>query len=90
MKPSVPFDKAGTIIQGWYDQYCHTYDKPTVKLDIQEEDEKVSGAYGVTNPKNGNSTVIFWSTVRDYDRSGSPGIPGDLIGSIWDAFNDLG
>lgn len=90
MKPPVPLERAKAMIQGWYNQYCNTYDKPVVQLEITEQDEKVSGAYKATNPQNGSGTVIFWSTVADCERSGAVGIPGDLIGSIWDAFNDLG
>jgi hypothetical protein len=90
MKATVPFARAKAIIQGWYNEYCRTYDKPIVELDIQEEDESVSRAYRVTNPRNGTSTVVFWSVVSDYHRAGTPGIPGDLVASIWDTFNDLG
>jgi hypothetical protein len=89
MKPPVPLERAKAMIQGWYNQYCGTYEKPVVQLEIIEQDEKVSGAYKVTNPQNRASTVIFWSTVADCERAGVAGIPGDLIGSIWDAFGDL-
>ena len=90
MKPSVPLERAKAMIQGWYNQYCRAYEKPVTQLEIIEEDERVEGAYKVTHPKNRSSTVIFWSTVADCERSDAVGIPGDLIGSIWDAFNDLG
>lgn len=91
MKPSVSLDRAKAIIQAWYNEYCRVYEKPNAPLDVKEEEEKVSGAYKVTNPKNGTSTLIFWSTVSDYESSQSTGgIPGDLIGNIWDAFSDLG
>jgi len=89
MKPPVPLERAKAMIQGWYNQYCRAYEKPVTELEIMEEDEKVEGAYKVTNPKNGSSTVIFWSTVADCERSDAIGIPGDLIGVVWDAFNDL-
>ena len=90
MKPPVRLERAKEMIQGWYNQYCRAYEKPVIELEIIEQDEKVSGAYTVTNPQNRASTVIFWSTVADCERSEGVGIPGDLIGSIWDAFNDLG
>ena len=90
MKPPVPLERAKAMIQDWYNQYCKAYEKPVIQLEIMEEDEKVQGAYKVKNPENSSSTVIFWSTVADCERSGTVGIPGDLIGSIWDAFNDLG
>ena len=90
MKPPVSMERAKTIIQGWYNEYCRVYDKPDVALEIEEEDDKVSRAYKVTNPKNSTSTVIFWSILSDCEKSEGGGIPGDLIASIWDAFNDLG
>jgi hypothetical protein len=90
MKPPVPLERAKVMIQDWYNQYCRAYEKPVVQLEITEEDERVQGAYKAVNPRNGSSTVIFWSTVSDCERSESGGIPGDLLGSIWDAFNDLG
>ena len=90
MKPSVPLERAKAMIQDWYNQYCKAYEKPVVQLEIMEKDEKVQGAYKVVNPESCSSTVIFWSTVADCERSGVEGIPGDLIGSLWDAFHDLG
>lgn len=90
MKPPVPLERARTMIQAWYNEYCKAYEKPLSELEITEEHEKVEGAYKVTNPQNRSSTVIFWSTVADCERSDVVGIPGDLIGGIWDAFNDLG
>jgi hypothetical protein len=90
MNPPVSLERAKAIIQDWYNQYCRAYEKPLIQLEITEEDEKVSGAYKVTNPQNSSSTVLFWSTVADGERSESGGIPGDLLGSIWDAFSDLG
>ncbi len=90
MRPAVPLERAKMIIQGWYNEFCRVYDKPVVELEVKEEDEKVSGAYKVTNPKTGASAPIFWSIVSDSERSDVVGIPADLIGGIWDAFNDLG
>ena len=90
MKPPVPLERAKVMIQDWYNQYCRAYEKPVIQLEIMEEDEKVQGAYKVINPQDSSSTVIFWSTVADCERSDTGGIPGDLIGSIWDSFNDLG
>ncbi|MGD8226797.1 MAG: hypothetical protein PVH82_08270 [Desulfobacteraceae bacterium] len=90
MKPPVPLERARAMIQDWYNQYCRAYEKPVIQLAITEEDEKVSGAYKLMNPENSSSTVIFWSTVADCERSESGGIPGDLLGSIRDAFNELG
>lgn len=90
MNPPVPIERARAMIQGWYNQYCRAYEKPVIQLEILEQDEKVQGAYKVINPQDSSSTVIFWSTVADCERSESGGIPGDLLGSIWDAFNDLG
>ena len=90
MKPPVPLERAKAMIQSWYNQYCRAFEKPVTELEILEEDEKVEGAYKVKNLKNRSSTVIFWSTVADCERSDALGIPGDLIGGIWDAFNDLG
>ena len=89
MKPPVPLERAKAMIQGWYNQYCRAYEKPVIELEIMEKDDKVEGAYKVRNPQNTSSTVIFWSAVADCERSDAVGIPGDLIGSIWDAFNDL-
>ena len=89
MKPSVPFDRARQIIQAWYDGFCKEYDKSRVKLEIEEEDDRASRAYRVGNPLNGTRTSIFWSTVSDYEKSQSTGIPGDLKFGIWDAFRDL-
>ena len=89
MKPPVPVERAKMIIQGWYNAYCKVYDRPVLDLRVEEKHEKVSGAYKVTNPKTGASTPIFWSTVSAADRSDVIGIPGDLMGGVWDAFNDL-
>lgn len=89
MKPPVPLERAKAMIQDWYNQYCRAYEKPLIQLEIIEQDEKVQGAYKVINPQDSSSTVIFWSTVADCERSEASGIPGDLIGSIWDAFGDL-
>ena len=52
MKPPVSLERAKAMIQGWYNQYCRTYEKPVIELEIIEEDDKVSGAYKVMNPQN--------------------------------------
>ena len=90
MKPTVPLERARTLIQGWYNEFCKDHGKPTVMLDIQEEDDKAARAYKVTNTENKTSTIVFWSIVSDYESSGSSGIPGDLRSGVWDAFMDLG
>jgi hypothetical protein len=88
MKAPVRFERAKKILQGWYDEYRKERGKSCVCLDIQEDD--VSGAYKLKNPETGAGTSIFWSTVSDYEQSGSMAIPGELKGSIWDSLQDLG
>jgi hypothetical protein len=78
------------MIQGWYDEYCRVYGKESVQLEIAEEHEQIQGAYKVTNPRTGACAPLFWSTVSDCDKFEGTGIPGDLIGGIWEVFNDLG
>ena len=90
MNPPVSTERAQQIIQGWYDEYCRVYEKPNVGLQIEEDKDPSKNAYKVTNPDNGTSTSIFWSTVSDYESFKGEGIPGDIIGIIWDSFNDLG
>ena len=87
MKPPVDLDRAKTIIQGWYDEYCRVYDKPNIDLEISEDE--ASGAYRIANPSKGTASPIFWSTVSDYVKYGGQGIPGDLMESITYAFEDL-
>jgi hypothetical protein len=89
MKSAVPLERARVIIQGWFNDFCKFYGKPTVVLQISEEGEPDTGAYKIINPSNGNTTKIFKSTVGDYEMSGSVGIPGELKGEIWDSFQDL-
>ena len=90
MKHAISLDRAKDIIQGWYNQFCKEYGKPAVALDIQEEDRAGSRAYQVVNNVSGGRTAIPWSTVSDYEQSGSVGIPGDLKTSVWDRLQDLG
>jgi hypothetical protein len=89
MNSPVSLERAKQIIQYWYDEYCKVYEKQKIELQVEEDEEPSRNAYKVTNPENGASTSIFWSTVSDYDRFQGEGIPGDLIGIIWDSFNDL-
>jgi hypothetical protein len=89
MNPPVSLEKARQIIQDWYDEYCRVYEKPNFELQIEEEEDPSKNAYKVTNPNNGSSTTIFWSTVSDYESFQGDGIPGDLVGGIWDSFSDL-
>jgi hypothetical protein len=42
------------------------------------------------NNVSGGSTAIPWSTISDYEQSGSVGIPGDLKTIVWDSMQDLG
>ncbi len=90
MKHAVSLDRAKMIIQGWYNQYCKEYGKPAVTLDVEEEEHAGSRAYIVVNQFSGGRTEIPWSTVSDYEASGSVGIPGDLKTSVWDSMQDLG
>jgi hypothetical protein len=90
MKRAVSLDRAKTIIQGWYNQFCKEYGKPAVTLEIEEEDHAGSKAYQVVNSVSGGRTAIPRSTVSDYEQSGSVGIPGDLKTIIWDSLQDLG
>ncbi|MFH1488301.1 MAG: hypothetical protein ABII06_05315 [Pseudomonadota bacterium] len=89
MRPGIPFERAKQIIQGWYDGFCKEYGKDQINLEIEEEDDRASRAYKVSNPVNGTRTSIFWSTVSDYEDARGGGIPGDLKFGIWDAFRDL-
>ena len=89
MNPPVSLEKAKQIIQDWYNEYCRVYEKQNITLEIEEEKDPSKNAYKVTNPNNGASTTVFWSTVSDYERFQGDGIPGDLIGVIWDSFGDL-
>jgi hypothetical protein len=90
MKHAVSLDRAKTIIQGWYNQFCKEYGKPAVTLDVEEEEDAGSRAYIVVNQVSGGRTAIPWSTVSDYEASGSVGIPGDSKTSGWDSMQDLG
>jgi hypothetical protein len=89
MKSSVDIDRARTIIQGWYKDFCEFYGKSMEVLEIQAKGETDTGFYEVLNPSNGRTAKIYRSTVSDYETSGSIGIPGDLKTEIWDAFQDL-
>jgi hypothetical protein len=88
MKAPVSLDRAKTIIQNWYDDYRKDHGKSPVALDIEEDD--VLRAYKLKNPESGSGATLFWSTVSDYEQSGSVGIPAELKGSIWDSLQDLG
>ena len=90
MKHTVSLDRAKMIIQGWYNQFCKEYGKPAVTLEIEEKDHAGSKAYQVINSVTGGRTAIPWSTVSDYEQSGSVGIPGELKTSVWDSMQDLG
>ncbi len=90
MKHAVSLDRAKIIIQGWYNQFCKEYGKPAVTLEIEEEEHAGARAYKVVNNFSGCNTAIPWSTVSDYESSGSMGIPGDLKTSVWDRLQDLG
>ena len=57
---------------------------------IEEEEHADSRAYKVVNKVSGGRTSIPWSTVSDYEATGSVGIPGDLKTSVWDSMQDLG
>jgi hypothetical protein len=87
MKPPVSLDRAKSIIQGWYDEYRQDHGKSCITLDVQEDE--ASRAYKLKNPETGAGTSIFWSTVSDYEHSGSVAIPSELKGSIWDSLQDL-
>ncbi len=90
MKHESKLDRAMKIIQGWYNQFCKEYGKPAVILDIKEEESAGSRSYTVVNNVSGGRTSIPWSTISDYEASGSVGIPGDLKTSVWDSMQDLG
>ena len=90
MKQETTLDSAIKIIQGWYNQFCREYGKPAVILDIEEEETAGLRTYRVSNHVSGGRTSIPWSTVSDYEASGSVGIPGDLKTSVWDSMQDLG
>ena len=87
MKAPVSLDRAKTIIQGWYNEYCKDHGKSAGTLHIQEDEG--ARAYKVSNPESGGSTAVFWSTVSDYEQSGSVAVPAELKGSIWDSLQDL-
>jgi len=89
MTSAVPLERARVIIQEWFNDFCKFHGKPTVVLNIKEEGEWDTGAYEIANPSNRKSARIFKSTISDYESSGSVGIPGELKGEIWDAFQDL-
>jgi hypothetical protein len=89
VRSEVPIERARVIIQGWFNDFCKFYRKPTAALQISEEGEPDTGAYKITNPSNGNTIKIFKSTLGDYESSRSVGIPGELQGKIWDSFQDL-
>lgn len=89
MKHAVSLDRAKMIIQGWYNQFCKEYGKPAVILDIEEEESAGSRVYKVVNNVSGGRTSIPWSTVSDYEHTGSVGIPGDLKTIVWDNMQDL-
>jgi hypothetical protein len=89
MKHAVSLDRAKTVIQGWYNQFCKEYGKPAVTLEIKEEEHAGARGYKVVNNVSGGSTAIPWSTISDYESSGSVGIPGDLKTSVWDSMQDL-
>lgn len=59
MNAKVSLDRAKTIIQGWYQGYCKEVGAIPTTLEIEETDGKVSNAYRVTNPCNGNSTPFY-------------------------------
>jgi hypothetical protein len=88
MKAPVSLERAKSIIQGWYDEYRQDHGKSSVALDIQEDE--VSRGYRLKNPETGAGSTIFWSTVSDYEQSGSVAIPAELKGNIWDSLQDLG
>ncbi len=90
MKHAVGLDRARMIIQGWYNQFCKEYGRAAVILDTEEEEYAGSKAYKVVNNITGGKTWIPWSTVIDYETSGSAGIPGDLKTIVWDSLQDLG
>jgi hypothetical protein len=90
MKQAMKLDRAIWIIQGWYNQFCKEYGIPAVILDIEEEESAGSRAYKVVNNVSGGRTSISWSTLSDYETSGSVGIPGDLKTSVWENMQDLG
>ena len=90
MKHLLSLDRARMIIQGWYNQFCKETGKTAVILDIEEEESSGSRSYKVVNKVSGGGTTIPWSTVNDYETSGSVGIPGDLKTSVWDILQDLG
>jgi hypothetical protein len=89
MQSAVPFERAGVIIQNWFNDFCKFHGKPNASLQISEEGDPQTGFYAIKNPSNGKSTKIFKSTVTDYEDSGSVEIPGELKGEIWDSFQDL-
>jgi hypothetical protein len=88
MKAPLSLDRAKSIIQGWYDEFRQDHGKSSIALDIQENE--ASRAYKLKNPETGAGATIFWSTVSDYEQSGSVAIPSELKGSIWDSLQDLG
>ena len=90
MKQEARLKRTMKIIQGWYNQFCREYGKPAVILDIEEEESAGSRKYKVMNHVSGGKTTIHWSTVSDYEASGSVGTPGDLKTSVWDSMQDLG
>ena len=89
MKSTISLDRAKEIIQAWYDSYQTNFGKSPATLEVQETDETMPGAYKVTNPNTGKSTRIFGSLVSDYVAAGGGGIPSDLQGAIYDAFEEL-
>lgn len=90
MKERVTLDRARMIIQGWYNQFCKDYGKPAVILDIEEEEYAGTKSYKIVNNITGGKTWIPWSTISDYETSGSVGIPDDLKTIVWDSLQDLG
>ena len=89
MGTKVPFDRAKMLVQKWYREYCKETGTIETTIEFQENDDKVSNAFRVTNPCNGKSTPFFWSYINDYENSGAVGIPGDLKTGIWETFHDI-
>jgi len=89
MNAKISLDRAKMIIQEWYKGYCKEMGTIPATLDIEENDDRVSNAYRVTNPRNGKSAPFYWSTISDYENSGAVGIPGDLKTGIWETFHDI-
>ena len=89
MNMKVSFDRAKSVIQGWYQGYCRETGTIPTTLEILEEDDRVSNAYKLTNPCNGKTSPFYYNYVNEYEILGSVGIPGDLKTGVWETFHDL-